>query len=92
MSAWLLNNVPSWLLLLGLIVLIAGAAVLIQMYVRHRFPGLREDAHNDVTRFAFTVIAFRYASLSGFLINAMSTVRTQRQRLRAPPECSRPRA
>jgi len=66
-----LNNVPSWLLLLGLIVLIAGAAVLIQMYVRHRFPGLREDAHNDVTRFAFTVIAFLYASLSGFLINAM---------------------
>jgi hypothetical protein len=65
------SNVPSWLLLLGLIVLIAGGTVLIQMYVRHRFPGLKGDAQNDVTRFAFTVIAFLYTFLSGFLINAM---------------------
>jgi hypothetical protein len=41
------------------------------MYARHRFPGLKGEAHNDVTRFAFTVIAFLYAFLSGFLINAM---------------------
>jgi hypothetical protein len=46
-SAWFVNNVPSWLLLLGLIVLVAGGAVLIQMYVRHRFPELKGDAHND---------------------------------------------
>ena len=71
MSAWLVENVPSWLLLLGMIVIVAGGAVLIQMYVRHRFPELRGDAHNDVTRFAFTVIAFLYAFLSGFMINAM---------------------
>ena len=49
-SAWLANNVPTWLLLLGLSVLIAGGAVLIQVYVRRRFPGLKEDAHNDVMR------------------------------------------
>ncbi len=59
------------LLLPGLSVLIAGGAVLIQMYARHRFPGFKGEAHNDVTRFAFTVIAFLYAFLSGFLINAM---------------------
>jgi hypothetical protein len=70
-SGWLDDNVPSWLLLLGLIVLIAGGAVLIQTYVRHRFPVLTQDAHNDVTRFAFTVIAFLYAFLSGFLVNAL---------------------
>jgi hypothetical protein len=71
MSAWLLNNVPSWLLLLTLSVLIAGGAVLIQAIARRRFPGLKGDAQNDVTRFAFTVIAFLYAFLSGFVINAM---------------------
>jgi hypothetical protein len=71
MSAWLLNNVPSWLLLLSLSVLIAGGAVLIQAIARRRFPGLKGDAQNDVTRFAFTVIAFLYAFLSGFVINAM---------------------
>ena len=71
MSAWLVTNVPSWLLLLGFVVLVAGGAVLIQTYARRRFPALREDAYNDVTRFAFTVIAFLYAFLSGFLINAM---------------------
>jgi Protein of unknown function (DUF4239) len=70
-SAWLADNVPSWLLLLGLSVLIAGGAVLIQMYVRRRFPSLKGDAHNDVMRFTFTVIAFLYAFVSGFMINAM---------------------
>ncbi len=71
MSSWLVNNVPSWLLLLGLIVLIAGGAVLTQMYVRHRFPKLKRDEHNDVTRFAFGVIAFIYAFFTGFIVNAM---------------------
>jgi hypothetical protein len=70
-SAWLVTNVPSWLLLLAMAVLVAGGAVLVQMCVRHRSPALRGDAHNDVTRFAFTVIAFLYAFLSGFMINAM---------------------
>jgi hypothetical protein len=70
-SAWLLTNVPSWLLLLCLSILIAGGAVLIQALARRRFPGLKGDAQNDATRFAFTVVAFLYAFLSGFLINAM---------------------
>ena len=70
-SAWLADNIPSWLLLLGLCALVAGGAVLVQMFARRRFPALTDDAHNDVTRFAFTVIAFLYAFLSGFMINAM---------------------
>lgn len=71
MSLWLVRNVPSWLLLIGLIVLIAGGSVLIQFLVRRRFPRLREDAHNDVTRFAFGVVAFVYAFFIGFVVSAM---------------------
>ncbi len=49
MSRWIVNNVPSWLQLLALIVLFAGGAMLILLYVRHRFPRLREGAHNEGT-------------------------------------------
>ena len=42
MSRWILINVPPWLVFLGLIVLVAGGAVLVQMYVRHRFPRLKD--------------------------------------------------
>ncbi len=73
MSHWLVSNVPSGLLLLGLIVVIAGGgAVLIQAFLRHRFPRLRGgDAHNDVTKFAFGVVAFVYAFFIGFVVSAM---------------------
>ncbi|GJF10055.1 hypothetical protein NGTWS0302_25330 [Mycolicibacterium cyprinidarum] len=71
MSHWLVSNVPSWLLLFGLIVLIAGGAVLIQSVIRRRFRFLREEAHNDVTKFAFGVVAFVYAFFVGFVVSAM---------------------
>jgi len=70
-SSWIVGNVPPWLLLPGLIVLIAAGAVLAQAYVRRRFPQLKEDKHNDVTRFAFGVIGFAYAFFTGFIVNAM---------------------
>jgi hypothetical protein len=70
-SRWIVSNVPSWLLLVGLIVIVAGGAVLAQVYVRHRFPGLKEDAHNDVTRFAYGVVAFVYAFFVGFIVSVM---------------------
>lgn len=71
MSHWLVSNVPSGLLLVGLIVVIAGGAVLIQAVLRHKFPRLRGDAHNDVTKFAFGVVAFVYAFFIGFVVSAM---------------------
>ena len=71
MSRWLVSNVPAWLLLLGLIVLFAGTAVLVQMYVRRRFPQLKGDEHNDVTRFAFGVVGFVFAFFIGFVVSAM---------------------
>jgi len=70
-SRWLVSNVPAWLLLLGLIVLFAGTAVLVQMYVRRRFPQLKGDEHNDVTRFAFGVVGFVFAFFIGFVVSAM---------------------
>ena len=71
MSSWIVSNVPAWLLLPGLMVVVAGSSVFIQIHVRRRFPALREDSHNEVTRFAFGVIGFVYGFFIGFLVNAM---------------------
>ncbi|WP_232001827.1 DUF4239 domain-containing protein [Mycobacterium sp. 852014-52450_SCH5900713] len=71
MSGWIVSNVPSWVLLVGLNVLIAGAAVLVLAYVRHRFPGLRGDERSEVTQFAFLLVGFVYAFFTGFIVTAM---------------------
>jgi Protein of unknown function (DUF4239) len=70
-SGWILSNVPSWLLLLGLNVLVAGGAVLALIYVRRRFPGLRGDERSEVTQFAFLLVGFVYAFYTGFIVTAM---------------------
>jgi hypothetical protein len=70
-SNWIVNNMPSWLLLLVLVILVAGGAVLTQAYVRRRFPNLRRDEHNDITQFAFGLIGFVYAIFIGFIVAAM---------------------
>ena len=71
LSRWILSNVPSWLVLLGLVVLVAGGALLVQTYVRHRFPRLKGDEHNDAIRFAFGVVGFVFAFFTGFVVSAM---------------------
>jgi hypothetical protein len=71
LSRWIVSNVPAWLLLLGLLVLIAGGAVLAQKFLRQRYPRLAEDAHNDATRFAFGVVGFVYAFFVGFMASAL---------------------
>jgi hypothetical protein len=71
MSGWIVSNVPSWLLLLGLNVLIAGGAVIVLKFVRHRFPGLRGDERSEVTQFAFMLVGFVYAFFTGFIVTAM---------------------
>jgi len=70
-TRWLVNDVPSWLLLTGLIVLIVGGSVLVQVYVRRRFPRLKDGAHNDVTKFVYGVVGFVYAFFIGFVVSAM---------------------
>jgi Protein of unknown function (DUF4239) len=71
LSQWLVSTLPSWLLLLGLIILITAGAVLIQVIVRRLFPNLRSEEHNDVTRFAFGVVGFVFAFFIGFVVSAM---------------------
>jgi hypothetical protein len=70
-SRWLVSNVPAWLLLLGLVVLVAGGAVLVLFYVRHRFPRLEEGKQNDVTLFAFSFVGFMFAILITFFSNSL---------------------
>ena len=71
MSRWLVSNLPSWLLLLGIIILVAGGAVLVQKFVRRKFPDLKGEEHNDVIKFAFGVIGFVFAFFVGFVVSAM---------------------
>lgn len=70
-AEWLVSNIPGWLLLVTLVVVIAGGAVLIRALVRRKFPKLAEDAHNDATRFAYGVVGFVYAFFIGFVVSSM---------------------
>ncbi|TGD87344.1 DUF4239 domain-containing protein [Mycolicibacterium sp. CH28] len=71
MSRWLVSHLPPGLLLVVLIVVIAGGSVLIQRYVRRRFPALTGDEHNDVTKFTYGFIGFIYAFFIGFVVSSM---------------------
>lgn len=71
MSRWIVVHVPAPVVLVALIVLISGGAILVQTVIRRRFPALRGDAHNDVARFTYGVIAFVYAFFMGFVVNTM---------------------
>ena len=55
----------------GLIVVIAGGAILIRRYVRRRYPALTGDEHNDVTKFTYGFIGFVYAFFIGFVVSSM---------------------
>jgi hypothetical protein len=70
-SRWMVNVIPAWVLLIVLIVVIAGGAVLMQTYVRRRFPGLTGDEHNDVIKFTYGFIGLVYAFFIGFVVSAM---------------------
>jgi hypothetical protein len=71
MSQWLVTHIPSGLLLVGLIIVVAGGAALIQAFLRRRFPALTGDKHNDVTKFTYGFIGFVYAFFIGFVVSAM---------------------
>ncbi|MGG7569859.1 hypothetical protein [Streptomyces sirii] len=47
---------PSWLLLVGLVVGVAGGTAAVQAWIRHRFPGLRRGEQNEVATFLFPVV------------------------------------
>lgn len=70
-SQWLVANLPSWALLLGIIIVVTGGAILIQILVRRNFSSLKGEEHNDVIRFAFGVVGFVFAFFLGFVVSAM---------------------
>jgi cytoskeletal protein RodZ len=65
----LVTNVPSWALLLGMVIAVVGVSIAVQAFVRHRFPTLSGGAHNDVTKFVFGVVSFVFAFFLGFLVS-----------------------
>lgn len=71
MSGWLVTHIPSWLLLVGLVVLVVGSAALVQTFVRRRFPGLTKGEHNAVIQFTYGFIGFVYAFFIGFVVSSM---------------------
>ncbi|MBO0675880.1 DUF4239 domain-containing protein [Mycolicibacterium sp. S2-37] len=71
MSRWLVSGIPSWVLLVGLVVIVAGGGVLVQTYVRRRFTALTGDEHKDVTKFTYSFIGFIYAFFIGFVVSSM---------------------
>ena len=71
MSRWLVGSIPSWVLLIGLVVVIAGGAVLILSVVQRRFPHLKDGEQNDVTMFAFGFVGFVFAILVSFVVSAL---------------------
>jgi hypothetical protein len=84
LSQWLVSNLPSWLLLLGLIGFISGTALLLLVFVRRRFRNLRGEEHNDATKFAFGVVGFVFAFFIGFVVSAMwGQINAADQRARA---------
>jgi hypothetical protein len=70
-SRWIVGHIPAWLLLIGLAIVIAGGAMLIQNIVRRRLPVLTGDSHNDVTKFTYGFIGFFYSFFIGFLVSSM---------------------
>jgi hypothetical protein len=71
MSGWLVRNVPPGLLLVGLIVVVAGGAMLLVAGVRRWLPALTREDHNDVTKFTYSFIGFIYAFFIGFVVSSM---------------------
>lgn len=71
MSGWIVSHIPPGLLLVGFIILVSGGAMLLVKAVRHRFPVLTRDEHNDVTKFTYSFIGFIYAFFIGFIVSSM---------------------
>lgn len=68
MSQWIVSNVPSWLLLAGLVVAITAGTVVLLTLVRRRFPRLQEGEHNDIAKVGFSVVGPVYGFMTGFIV------------------------
>ncbi|WP_432145873.1 hypothetical protein [Streptomyces sp. bgisy084] len=70
-TRWIVINIPSWLLLAGLVVVIAGGTAVVQALVRHRVPRIKQGKQNEIAQFLFPVIAVVYGFLIGFIVLAL---------------------
>ncbi|MFE7543559.1 bestrophin-like domain [Streptomyces platensis] len=70
-TRWIVINIPSWLLLAGLVVVIAGGTAAVQAVVRHRVPRIKQGKQNEIAQFLFPVIAVVYGFLIGFIVLAL---------------------
>ncbi|MEV7471044.1 hypothetical protein AB0O20_31740 [Streptomyces kronopolitis] len=71
MARWFVSNVPPWLLLTGLVVVISCGTAAVQVLVRHRFPHLRAGGRNEVAQFVYPVVGLIYGFLMGFMVLAL---------------------
>ena len=71
MSRWIVTHVPSGLLLVGLMLFVAGGAVLVSIIARRRFPALTGSGHNEAIKFTYGFIGFVYAFFIGFVVSSM---------------------
>ncbi|MFE6742707.1 bestrophin-like domain [Streptomyces tubercidicus] len=71
MTRWIVINLPPWLLLAGLVVVIAGGTAIVQALVRHRIPRVKQGEQNEIAQFLFPVIAVVYGFLIGFIVLAL---------------------
>ncbi len=67
MNRWIVVNVPPWLTLTVLVVVITGGTALVQAYVRRHFPSLRNGKHNDIAGFLLAVVGVVYAFIISFI-------------------------
>ncbi|MGW8552091.1 bestrophin-like domain [Streptomyces tubercidicus] len=70
-TRWIVINLPPWLLLAGLVVVIAGGTAIVQALVRHRIPRVKQGEQNEIAQFLFPVIAVVYGFLIGFIVLAL---------------------
>lgn len=68
MSRWIVSNVPSWLVLAVLVLVIAAGTSAVLLFIRRRYPGLVEGKHNEITKVGFSVVGPVYGFLTGFII------------------------
>jgi hypothetical protein len=65
---WIVENVPSWWLVVLAIVGLPVLAVALQWLIRRRAPGLASGEHNDVAGFLGSVVGVIYAIIVGFMV------------------------
>jgi Protein of unknown function (DUF4239) len=65
---WIVENVPTWWLVVVAVVGLPVLAVSLQWLIRRRAPGLAGGEHNEAASFLGSVVGVVYAIIAGFMI------------------------